>query len=274
MVANDLSFQNLIIDMDGVLWRGETPVPGLVDFFAALRAEGLGFVLATNNATKTAAQYERRLAGYGVEIPARQILNSAEASALFLRHQLPADAVVYVVGEEGLRMAVENQGFKVPASEGFVGPGLVADAVVVGFTRYVCYPQLASAAYLINQGARFVGTNPDVTIPTEMGPLPGTGSLLALIRAATGVEPEIVGKPNRALFDEALRRLNSQPHTTAMVGDRLATDMAGGSAAGLKTILLLSGVTDRAELEASSIQPDLVFEDLRDLTAYLQRQNG
>lgn len=274
MVTDDLSFQNLIIDMDGVLWRGETPVPGLPDFFAVLRAQGLAFVLATNNATKTAAQYERRLAGYGVEIPARQILNSAEASALFLRHKLFPGAAVYVVGEEGLRMAMEEQGLKVLAADGFIGPESRADAVVVGFTRYVCYPQLASAAHLINHGADFIGTNPDVTIPTEMGPLPGAGSLLAFIKAATGVEPVIVGKPNRTLFDEALRRLNSQPQATAMVGDRLTTDIAGGSAAGLKTILLLSGVTDQAELEASSIQPDLVFEDLRALTTYLQRRNS
>lgn len=274
MVTDDLSFQNLIIDMDGVLWRGETPVPGLPDFFAVLRAQGLAFVLATNNATKTAAQYERRLAGYGVEIPARQILNSAEASALFLRHKLIPGAAVYVVGEEGLRMAMEEQGLKVLAADGFIGPESRADAVVVGFTRYVCYPQLASAAHLINHGADFIGTNPDVTIPTEMGPMPGAGSLLAFIEAATGVEPVIVGKPNRTLFDEALRRLNSQPQATAMVGDRLTTDIAGGSAAGLKTILLLSGVTDQAELEASSIQPDLVFEDLRALTTYLQRRNS
>lgn len=274
MVTDDLLFQNLIIDMDGVLWRGETPVPGLLDFFAVLRAQGLAFVLATNNATKTAAQYERRLAGYGVEIPARQILNSAEASALFLRHKLIPGAAVYVVGEEGLRMAMEEQGLKVLAADGFIGPESRADAVVVGFTRYVCYPQLASAAHLINHGADFIGTNPDVTIPTEMGPLPGAGSLLAFIKAATGVEPVIVGKPNRTLFDEALRRLNSQPQATAMVGDRLTTDIAGGSAAGLKTILLLSGVTDQAELEASSIQPDLVFEDLRALTTYLQRRNS
>ncbi|MGW8317745.1 MAG: HAD-IIA family hydrolase [Candidatus Promineifilaceae bacterium] len=274
MVTDDLSFQNLIIDMDGVLWRGETPVPGLPDFFAVLRAQGLAFVLATNNATKTAAQYERRLAGYGVEIPARQILNSAEASALFLRHKLIPGAAVYVVGEEGLRMAMEEQGLKVLAADGFIGPESRADAVVVGFTRYVCYPQLASAAHLINHGADFIGTNPDVTIPTEMGPLPGAGSLLAFIKAATGVEPVIVGKPNRTLFDEALRRLNSQPQATAMVGDRLTTDIAGGSAAGLKTILLLSGVTDQAELEDSSIQPDLVFEDLRALTTYLKRRNS
>ena len=137
-------------------------------------------------------------------------------------------------------------------------------------TRHVCYKQLASASHFINKGATFVGTNPDVTFPTEIGPLPGAGSILAFIETATGVEPIVIGKPNRAVFDEAIGRLSGTPSDTAMVGDRLNTDIAGGHEAGLRTILLLSGISSRTDLLNSPVQPDWIFSDLRELTSFLE----
>lgn len=262
--------KNLILDMDGVLWRGETPIVDLGRFFGALRALDITFVLATNNATKVATQYQAKLARLGADVPAGQILTSSEATASYLTGVFPAGATIYPVGEEGLRLALREQGFRLLDHNGYARPGSRADAVVVGFNREVCYPQLASASALILKGAKFIGTNPDVSFPSEYGPLPGAGSLIAFIEAATGVKAEIVGKPGRVMFQEALRRLASDPAETAMVGDRLGTDILGGHNAGLQTILVLSGITQPHELETSSLQPTYIFDDINALVDHLK----
>lgn len=264
--------ENLILDMDGVLWRGETPMPGLTAFFDTLNEMKLGYVLATNNATKVATQYREKLKGLGVDVPAEHILTSAEATAAYLRHRYPAGTSAYVLGEEGLRHAMRQKEFQLLSADGFVGADAQAELVVVGFTRHACYDQLASAAQLVRRGARFVGTNPDVTFPSEVGPLPGAGSLLAFIEAATAVEPLVVGKPSPAIFQEALDRLGASPETTAMVGDRLETDIKGAQTAGLHTVLLLSGVTDREKAAQSDIHPDLVCDDVTELTRLLRER--
>jgi 4-nitrophenyl phosphatase len=262
--------KNLIIDMDGVLWKGETPMSGLVEFFDTLRRKHKGFVLATNNATKTTDQYVEKLANFGVEIPIFQVLTSSEATAQFIRRQYPARKKAYIVGEIGLQKAMHDQGFDLLEADGFVGAGARADFVVVGMTRHVCYQHLASASYLINHGAMFIGTNPDITLPTEVGPLPGAGSILAFIETATNVTPFIVGKPNEPMFKEALRRLDGNPADTVMVGDRLNTDIVGGHRAGLRTILVLTGISKEEELANVDVQPDWVFQDLIHLAAYLE----
>jgi 4-nitrophenyl phosphatase len=276
------SFRNLIIDMDGVLWRGETPMPGLVEFFAAIQALELGYVLATNNATKTAAQYSDKLAGFGVDVPARRILSSSEATAAHVRRHHPAGTAVYVIGEAGLRDTLAAAGFDVfsepldvhkppgkqPAA-GVRSPAATPPLVVVGLNRRVCYDELATAALYIAAGAHFIGTNPDPSWPSEWGQLPGAGAMLAFLKATTGVEPEVVGKPGRILFQEALRRLNGAAGETVMVGDRLTTDVAGAKAAGLRAVLLLSGVATRADVAESKIKPDWIFEDIAALTAVL-----
>lgn len=267
-------WRNFIIDMDGVLWRGETPMPGLAAFFDALRSREIPFVLATNNATKVASQYSQKLARFGVAVPPEAILTSAEATASYLRQHYP-DAVAYVLGEEGLRQALQRQKITLLNGEtesGFADPAAQADLVVVGFTRHACYPQLASAVLLINRGAQLVGTNPDVTFPHEVGELPGAGAYLAFLQAATGATPTIVGKPGRVIFEEALKRMGATAAGTVMVGDRLETDIVGAKEAGLQSVLLLSGVTSRDELEESTIQPDLVLPDLEQLTQYIIAQ--
>ncbi len=262
-------FTNLILDMDGVLWHGNTPVPGIIDFFETLDAFHIKYVLATNNATKVSDDYARRLASFGVDVDPSCILTSSETTALYLKQRGTAGAKVYVVGEDGLANAIRSQGFELLESEGLIAADTQVDFVVAGMTRHVCYEQLASATYLINQGATFIGTNPDVTFPTEIGPLPGAGSILAFLETATGVRPVVVGKPNRIIFDEAIRRLEGNNFDTLMVGDRLNTDIVGGHAAGLRTVLLLSGISKMADVAKSAVQPDWIFSDLQEFTHFL-----
>ncbi len=263
---------NLILDMDGVLWRGETPMPGLVDFFATLRRLNMGFALATNNATKTAVMYVEKLARFGVEISPEHIITSAEATAAYLREDYAAGTAVYVVGDQGLHDAMRAQGFDiVTPKEAYRGRETAV--VVAGFARSATYDILAMGAHLVNRGARFVGTNPDPSYPSEIGPLPGAGSLLAFIETGTGVKPTIVGKPGPIMFRQAMKRLGSTPHNTAMVGDRLSTDIAGGKNAGLHTILVLSGISTRAEAENGAVRPDFIFADINELGQQLTKNN-
>lgn len=261
--------RNLILDMDGVLWHGDRPVPGLNEFFQQLEQLNIGFVLLTNNARKVAKQYSEKLAGFGIAVPPEKILTSAEAAARYLRDFHLGGKRVYVVGDSGLRLALAEQGFDLLDQNGFVDAGARADIVVVGFTPHFCYDQLASATYLINRGADFVGTNPDVTFPTEYGPLPGAGSMLAFLETATGLQPKVLGKPNQTVFQQALQMLDGTKLDTVMVGDRLETDIVGGYASGLRTVLLLSGISTMDDAASSRVKPDWILDDLAALTEFI-----
>jgi 4-nitrophenyl phosphatase len=266
------AIKNLILDMDGVLWRGETPMPGLADFFTILRKKNINFALATNNATKTAVMYTEKLAKFGVQIPPEHILTSAETTAVYLSDRYDAGTAVYIVGEKGLHDALIAKGFHIITPEQ-VKSGTFAPLVVAGFNRHVIYDELAMGALLVHKGATFIGTNPDPSFPSELGPLPGAGSLLAVIETATGVAPIIIGKPKPIIFQEAVKRLGGTPANTAMVGDRLTTDIAGGKGAGLITILVLSGVTSRKQAQTSPIQPDFICDDITDLANQLDNHS-
>ncbi len=263
--------KNLILDMDGVLWRGMTPMPGLVDFFNALDTAGIGFVLATNNATKTAVMYSEKLSRFGVTVPPAQILTSAEATAAYLAEQYEPGASMYVVGAQGLHDAMLEQGFQIVTPID-ARAGIKTAAVVAGMSSNVTYEDLAMASLLVSRGVPFFGTNPDVSFPTEIGPLPGAGAFLAVITTATGVEPTIIGKPGPILFHEAVKRLGGDAAGVVMVGDRLSTDIYGAKAAGLRAILLLSGISTREEAEAGSVQPDFIFADITELASFLTRE--
>jgi 4-nitrophenyl phosphatase len=263
----------LILDMDGVLWKGETALPGLVAFFDELRTAGIPFVLATNNARKTVEQYTQKLARFGVVVPSERILTSAEATATYLADEYPGGTSVYIVGGEGLHHALSSRGFQIITPDD-VRAGATAELVVVGFTPEATYEQLAMGSLLVHKGAHFIGTNPDPSVPNELGPLPGAGALQAVISAATGIQPTVIGKPGPIIFHEALRRLGNDKTGTAMVGDRLSTDVAGAKAAGLTAILLLSGISTRAEAEAGSVKPDLIFNDIKELAHYLRYEQA
>jgi 4-nitrophenyl phosphatase len=271
-MQNLSTIHNLIVDMDGVLWRGDTPQPGIIDFFLELKSRNLDYVLATNNATRDSSEYVAKLARFGVDVPSKKIIGSAEATALYLRENFSATEFVFAIGEPGLHRALRSQGFVVRSVKDLMDAANQVDHVVIGLSRQCCYVELSCAVQQILAGASFIGTNPDVTYPNEAGLLPGAGALIAFVEAATGKEPTIIGKPYPTLFREALARLKGTGDNTVVVGDRINTDIAGGKRAGLKTILLLSGVTKKGDLAASVIRPDWVMDDIRELTQALTKQ--
>jgi 4-nitrophenyl phosphatase len=260
--------KHLVLDMDGVLWHGEVPVPGLAAFFGTLDHLKIGYVLATNNATKTADQYTDKLQRFGVFVAPERILTSAEITADHLQSRYPPGSPVFVVGAKGLHEAMETRGFEILTPEE-VYMGARANLVVLGFTAEAAYKDLAMAALLVENGAAFVGTNPDPSVPTEVGPLPGAGALLSVISTSTGVQPQIIGKPQPVMFEHALMRLGSRKSNTAIVGDRLTTDIAGAKAAGLWGILLLSGISEADDIQDAEFKPDFVFTDINELSAEL-----
>jgi 4-nitrophenyl phosphatase len=246
----------LIVDMDGVLWRGETPLPGLHAFFDLIRERDLRYTLITNNSSRTPEDYVAKLARFGLETPAEHILNSALAAADYLAERADPGATVFPVGGPGVRQALRSRGFRL------VADGSAVEYVVVGWDTDMTWETVAQAALLIRDGAGFVGTNPDRSYPSERGLVPGAGAQLALLETATDVKPTIAGKPEPILYHQALARMDVTPDETLVIGDRLDTDLLGGVRQGMATALLLSGVHQRADLAGSPVHPDLVFENL------------
>ena len=253
---------HLIIDMDGVLYRGDNPLPGLREFFAFLREDQIPFVLATNNSTRTPQQRVEKLARMGVQIYPEEVLNSGQTTAFVLAREYPAGTRVHVFGSPALRKAIVKGGFVLADEE--------AELVVASMDRDVTYEKLKRATLLIRGGARFVATNLDPTQPTDEGLLPGTGSLIAALRTASGVEPLVMGKPEPTMFQLAVAQMDARPETTATIGDRLDMDILSGQRAGLITICVLSGSTGRAEAEAFG--PDFIFEDIAHLLDAWKRE--
>jgi 4-nitrophenyl phosphatase len=249
----------LILDMDGVLWKDDTPIGDLPAIFAHIRERGLKVTLATNNATRTIDEYLAKLASFNVTLEPWQIISSAIAAADMLGKRFPDGGAVFIVGENGIQRALEERGFKVISDP---TDKTVPVAVVSSFDRSVTYQKLSRATLHIRTGVPFYGTNPDKTFPTPEGLVPGAGAILASIEAATSVAPIIIGKPKPTMMYMALERLGTQPKETLVIGDRLETDIAAGQAAGCKTALMLSGVTNREQAEAWQPVPDLIVEDL------------
>jgi 4-nitrophenyl phosphatase len=256
--------RGFLIDLDGVVYTGEEVIPGAPEFFRLLRRRAVPFLLITNNSSRRAEQFAARLAGMGIEVEPAEILTSAQATAEHLAGVAPPGSTAFVIGEEGLRSCLEARGFRLIDEAS-------ADFVVVGLDRSFDYRKLTTAVRAVAGGARFVGSNPDVTLPMEDGLVPGAGSFQAAISAATGVEPLIVGKPELPMLRLGSRLLGCQPSQVAVVGDRLDTDIAGGLRAGMTTILVLSGIVDAATAEASPIEPDYVLRDLAELGERLSR---
>jgi 4-nitrophenyl phosphatase len=260
MILNNI--KALILDMDGVLWRDNTPIGDLPSLFARMRERGLKVALATNNATKTVDEYLARFSGFGVTLEAWQIISSASVAADLLSKRFPAGGAVFIVGENGLLRALQECGFHPitdPEDE------TVPIAVVGGFDRSVTYDKLRRATLHIRAGVPFYGTNPDKTFPTPLGLVPGAGAILAAIEAATDVKPILIGKPLPAMMHMALEKLATGPEETLVVGDRLETDIAAGQAAGCKTALVLSGVSSREQAQDWQPAPDFIVEDLTTL---------
>ncbi len=245
-----------LMDMDGVLVHEERAIPGAAEFLARLTELGLPFLLLTNNSIYTRRDLAARLHASGLEVPEESIWTSALATADFLSAQRPRGSA-FVVGESGLTTALHEAGYTMTERE--------PDYVVLGETRTYSFEQITRAIRLINDGARFIATNPDATGPTPEGALPATGSVAALISRATGVEPYYVGKPNPLMMRTALNTIDAHSETTAMIGDRMDTDVVAGIEAGLETTLVLTGVTQRDEVERFPYRPARVVDSVADL---------
>jgi 4-nitrophenyl phosphatase len=258
--------------MDGVLWEGDRPLPGLNDFFAALRSRRIPFVLATNNASRTPEQYLTKLAGFGITITRDEVFSSAQATALYLRDQLAQNGWapnghkprVFAIGDDGVRQALTEAGFDLCGLY-----ELDAEYVVCGMDKGLSWDKLATASLNLRNGARFVGTNPDRSLPTERGLTHGNGAILAALQTATDVAPVVIGKPEPIMYQQAIQRLGVDPADTLAIGDRLDTDILGAIRAGLPSLLVLTGITTAAEVAASDYQPTWVLPSIVELTALL-----
>jgi 4-nitrophenyl phosphatase len=261
MTLDLTTIRALILDMDGVLWRGAQPIGNLPAIFEGIRRLNWGVVLATNNCTATIAQFQEKLAGFGVNIEASQIINSGQVTGRYLKRKFPQGGPVFTVGEPALDTLLSESGF-VPSD------GSDALAVVAGMDRGLTYQKLTHATLLIRAGCLFIGTNPDRTFPIPEGLAPGAGAVLAALEAATDIKPVIMGKPMPEIFHACLERLGTSIHETLAVGDRLETDIAGAQAVGCRSALTLSGVTSSQQAAAWSPAPDWVG---RDLTALVEQ---
>ncbi len=245
-----------LTDMDGVLVHEEHAIAGASDFIAALETSGHRYLVLTNNSIYTPRDLRARLLGSGIDVPEDAIWTSALATAQFLAEQRPR-GTAYVVGEAGLTTALHDIGYVMTDRE--------PDYVVLGETRTYSFEAITRAIRLVSAGARFIATNPDVSGPSQQGVLPATGSVAALIRAATGREPYFVGKPNPLMMRSALNRLEAHSETTVMVGDRMDTDVKAGLEAGLRSILVTSGSTRPDEVELFPYRPTHVAGSVADL---------
>jgi NagD protein len=244
------------MDMDGVLVREELAIPGADAFISRLVETETPFLLLTNNSIWTRRDLAARLRAGGLDVPEEAIWTSALATAKFLEDQRPGGSA-FVIGESGLTTALHSAGYTINERD--------PDYVVLGETRTYSFERIAHAIRLITRGARFIATNPDPTGPAPDGPLPATGSVAALISRATGAAPYFVGKPNPLMMRTALNTLEAHSEETAMIGDRMDTDVVAGIEAGLETILVLTGVTTRDELDSFPYRPSRIIESVAEL---------
>jgi NagD protein len=256
MTASEREIRSWLMDMDGVLVHEQTAVPGADRFIAGLRKLELPFLVLTNNSIYTRRDLAARLRHIGLDVPEKAIWTSALATAHFLESQRPGGSA-FVIGEAGLTTALHDIGYTMTERD--------PDYVVLGETRAYSFERITHAIRLIADDARFIATNPDPTGPTPHGPLPATGSVAALISRATGVAPYFVGKPNPLMMRSALNAIEAHSESTAMVGDRMDTDIVAGLEAGMHTILVLTGSTTRDAAERFPYQPSRIVDSIADL---------
>jgi NagD protein len=245
-----------LMDMDGVLVHEEEAVPGADRFIASLREKDVPFLVLTNNSIYTRRDLAARLRASGLDIPEESIWTSALATAGFLRDQRPGGSA-FVIGEAGLTTALHQEGYTLTERD--------PDYVVLGETRTYSFERITHAIRLIENGARFIATNPDATGPSPDGPLPATGAVAALITRATQREPYYVGKPNPLMMRSALNAIDAHSESTAMIGDRMDTDVVSGLEAGLETVLVLTGVSTRESAELFPFRPSRIVDSVADL---------
>ncbi|MGJ9413511.1 HAD-IIA family hydrolase [Aeromicrobium sp. CF4.19] len=254
-----------LTDMDGVLVHEERAVPGAAEFIAALRELGLPFQVLTNNSIYTPRDLRARLGATGIDVPESAIWTSALATAQFLADQRP-DGTAYVIGEAGLTTALHDIGYVMTTRD--------PEYVVLGETRTYSFEAITRAIQLIENGSRFIATNPDPTGPSATGSLPATGSVAALITKATGVDPYFVGKPNPLMMRSALNEIEAHSESTVMIGDRMDTDVLSGLEAGLRTILVLTGSTAAGQVDRYPFRPTKVLDSIADVVPLVRELHG
>ncbi len=253
----------LILDMDGVVWKADAPIGNLPEIFARIRERGLKFVFATNNGTKTPEDYQQKLADLGVDVEPWQVVTSALGIAFMLSQKYPRGTKIFMIGEAGIRVALEEKGFEILS----VADATEAQAVVMGIDRGINFDKIAEATLLVRTGIPFYTTNTDRTFPTPRGEIPGSGAWVSIITTATNVEPIIAGKPFPYLMELSLERLGTKKEETLVVGDRLETDIAAGQSVGCPTALVLSGVSTKAQADEWKPKMDVIADDLASLVA-------
>jgi 4-nitrophenyl phosphatase len=261
MISDHLpNIRGLIIDMDGVLWHDHEPIGDLPAIFAQLHDHGYKVVLATNNNTRTIAEYHGKLKGFGVQLEDWQIINAAQAVGSYLQEKFTGGAYVYVVGETSLKKTLSEYGMRVLPED-----ATKAEVVVASLDYGLTYEKLKRASLMIQSGSYFIGTNPDVTLPTPEGMIPGAGTVIGALEIASGKKAMIIGKPEPALYEMALSRLKLSAIETLAIGDRLETDILGAQAAGINTALVLSGASTLANVHDFHPKPDIIAQSLTEL---------
>jgi NagD protein len=250
-----------LMDMDGVLVHEEQAIPGADRFIAALTERDIPFLVLTNNSIYTRRDLAARLRASGLEIPEKSIWTSALATARFLEDQRPRGSA-FVIGEAGLTTALHQAGYTLTERD--------PDYVVLGETRTYSFERITQAIRLIENGARFIATNPDATGPSPDGSLPATGAVAALITRATQRDPYYVGKPNPLMMRSALNAIDAHSETTAMIGDRMDTDVVSGLEAGLETLLVLTGVSTRESAELYPFRPSRILDSVAELAEEIE----
>ncbi len=254
-----------LLDMDGTLYLGGNPLEGAADFIAYLAESGRNRLFFTNNCSVDAAQYEKKLGKMGIPAVRGDILTSGEATVRYLLNETPYRRV-YPLGTPSFEAELIDAGLRLADEE--------PDAVVLAFDRTLTYAKLAKACAFLRNGTPYIATNPDKVCPTETGYIPDCGSMAALLFESTGRTPKYIGKPNPEMVNMGLQKLGGEAAKTAMVGDRLYTDMQMAYDSGVASILVLSGETKDADVREASRQPDFVFDSVKTLHAALKDADG
>jgi len=260
--------KGIILDMDGVLWREYRPLADLSKIFGWFNQRNWKTICLTNNSTRSPDEYLKIMEDFGVKLESWQVLSSSGAALEYLKRNFSSQESIYIVGENGLFELLSGAGFITQLDDRFTNSPA---AVVVGLDRKLTYAKIANAADFIRQGALFIGTNPDKSFPAKTGLKPGAGTCVTAVAAAAETEPLILGKPEPGIFKTALQRMELAPEEVIMVGDRLETDILGAQSLGMKTAIVLSGVTNPVQLSEWTPAPDFRAEDISDLIKQLEK---
>ncbi len=246
-------YKGYLIDLDGTMYRGTELIEEAADFIKKLNEKNIPYLFVTNNSSRTPAQVAEKLRKFTIPAEEEQVFTTSQATANYI-HNLKNDASVYVIGEEGIRSAIEEKGLSFAEEQ--------ADFVVVGIDRSISYEKLAIGCLAVRNGATFISTNGDIAIPTERGLLPGNGSLTSVITVSTQTQPIFIGKPESIIMEQALAVLGTSKEETLMVGDNYDTDIMAGINAGMDTLLVHTGVTKKEHLSRYEVQPTYVVDSL------------